>query len=94
MMPYLLQSFKKQSKRQSNSFSELIVAITIYFFIVFNMVSVEDNFTVGYVAIVCVSLYILVSLLATSRQVYRETRLKLYRIFARRKFIKQRKYRA
>lgn len=94
MMPYLLQSFKSTAKRRSNSFSECVVAITIYCFIVFNMVSVEDNFILGYFTIGFVSLYILISLLTISRQTYREKRLWLYKIFAKRKFTKQRKYRA
>ena len=89
ILPYLIDSSNGKT-RQMNNFSEIVVLITIYCFVSMNIVSVEQNFMVGYVAIGIVSFYILIRFLIIAREIYYDTKMKLKFYFAKRSFRKQR----
>ena len=92
ILPYLIDSTTGKT-RQMNNFSEIVVLITIYCFISMNIVSVEQNFKVGYVAIGIVSFYVFIRFLVIAREIYYNTKMKLQLYFAKRTFRKQREAR-
>ena len=65
--------------------------MTTYCFITFNIVSVEENFTLGYATIGIVGLYIFVCLLVILKNVFVVIRDKLRRWRAMRSFKSKRK---
>ena len=59
-LAYVSESFKSAHERRMNTFSEMAILLTSYCFLTFKMVEAEANFTIGYVPISTVSVYILV----------------------------------
>lgn len=56
-LAYILGSRTNPGERYMHNFNEWATLIVAQFFIVFNMVSVEDNFMVGYVVIGIIGAY-------------------------------------
>jgi len=56
-VPFVVNSQAIPSTRRFNAFGELVTLLVSHTFILFNMVSVEDNFTVGYWVIGVIALY-------------------------------------
>ena len=54
----ILEAHEDKSRVRFMNLTEMVFLSTAYMFIIFNMVSVEDNFTIGYVPIVTFGVYI------------------------------------
>ena len=59
-IPYIVDSKFEASDRRMATFSETITLFIAHSFIMFNMVSVEDNFTIGYWAVAAVGTFCVV----------------------------------
>ena len=81
LIPYWLHSFKEKKDRSQASTSELITISIASCFLIFNVVSVESNFAVGYLAIGIISAYVggilLSTLFMTLKSLYKHIRIKL-----------------
>ena len=78
------------SRRRLGVFNEMVILNISYSFLIFNMIDVETNFSVGYVPIAGIGIYILVSLIVIIVQTYRALRNKCVKCCAKRRFKKQR----
>lgn len=47
-LPYIINSRRDPGERRMHTFNEWITLLVAHSFIMFNMVSVEDNFFIGY----------------------------------------------
>lgn len=54
---YQFDSYKLPSMRRGQTLNESVVLIVSYMFIIFSMVTIEHNFTVGYVSIGILAVY-------------------------------------
>jgi len=55
--PNMIESHKKKSQARFFNLTEMVFLSTAYFFLIFNVVSVEDNFTLGYAPILIFGVY-------------------------------------
>ena len=78
------------SRRRLGVFNELVILNISYSFLIFNMIDVETNFSVGYVPIAGIGFYIFVSLLVIIARTYLALRIKCVKCCAKRRFTKQR----
>ena len=60
---YQFEVFKRADVRKNETFNETIVLLVSYTFIIFNVVTIEQNFMIGYVSMGITSLYMGMSLL-------------------------------
>ena len=68
------------SRRRLGVFNEMVILNISYSFLIFNMIDVETNFSVGYVPIAGIGIYILVSLIVIIVQTYRALRNKCVKV--------------
>lgn len=59
-----------KDKLRMRVFAEMSILVTSNLFLTFNIVSVEDNFTLGYVAVGVVALYVFISLLVILKDLF------------------------
>lgn len=90
-IPFLVESRKLPADRRLVTFGESTTLFVAHTFIMFNMVSVEDNFTVGYWVITIVGFYCLVNFIIIFRSVFLHYKVKCK---VRKAHNKYRRYRA
>ena len=57
ILSYAVEARKIASERRLNLYSEMTVLFVSHFFIIFNMVSIEENFFIGYMVIGFIAAY-------------------------------------
>ena len=88
---YTTEAYRSHSERKMSVLNEFSVLSVTYCFLCFDVLDVEANFWVGYVAIGAVGLYILVCLVIIIVLAFKAIRRKLQTYCAKRYFKKQRK---
>ena len=63
ILPYVIDSLEEARERRTNSMSEILTLFTCYAFTTFNIISVDDNFQVGYLVVGVLSAYMLIVIL-------------------------------
>ena len=63
ILPYVIYSLAEARERRTNAMSELLTLFTCYAFTTVNIISVDDNFQVGYLVVGVLSAYMLVVIL-------------------------------
>ena len=81
-IPFLVQSQQSSSDRQLFTFNEMQTLFIAHTFIIFNMVSLEDNFLLGYWLIIIVAVYCLCNFLLILRYtfLFSKFRCKVYMV--------------
>ena len=86
LIVYEMRAFKAKQESRMLIFGDLIVLLVSYFFLVFNMVEVEENFIAGYATISITGFYIFVSLVTMSITTFKVTRIRLRTHCARKSY--------
>lgn len=82
---YMVDQFDQPFTKRMQTFSEIVVLYVCHLFFLFNVVTVEQNYLLGYLPIGVVALYLLVSLLFILRKIYVSYKTKfLYKMAVRR----------
>jgi len=82
---YLVDQFDQPFTKRMQTFSEIVVLYVCHLFFLFNVVTVEQNYLLGYLVIGVVAFYLLVSLGFILRKIYVSYRAKfLYKKAVRR----------
>ena len=71
--------------------TELAILLTTDSFVAFNMVSIDNNFILGYQAIAIIGAYIVICAIIILAKLFLFVRDKLRRMLAMRRYVKQRK---
>ena len=87
-----MEAYNVPSERRLILYSEVTVLFISHFFIMFNMVSVKDNFTLGFVVIGIIAGYCGFFFLIIVRNLYLHYRARIWLWLAKRRFKQQRKY--
>ena len=90
LLPYWLNSYKSREERKQHSESELVILSIASCFLIFNVVSVDSNYIMGYLAIGIVSAYVGIALILVIILTIRQVRRKLKTWHAKRAYRKTR----
>jgi len=63
ILDYQFETYRSGTVRRERMRGEMLILVCSYIFLAFNVVSVEDNYTIGYVSIGLVFIYIAVGIL-------------------------------
>lgn len=77
MTTYQFETLKDAHQRRDQLWNEAVILGTSYTFLIFNVVTLEQNFVIGYVSIGIVTLYIAISLLVMLISTVLQMRIKL-----------------
>ena len=90
VLPNLIDSFKNSSDRQLLTFNEMIFLQISYYFVIFNIVSSESNFIMGYVPIGILSVFIGGMMLSIFISSLKDTFKRIRFYFVKRSYLKGR----
>ena len=65
ILPYMIYAISEQRDRRTNALNELLTLFSCYAFTTFNIISVDDNFQVGYLVISVLGAYMVIVILST-----------------------------
>lgn len=90
LTPNMFEILDSRSQLRFQTFTEMVFISTSYMFLIFSMVKVEDNFTVGYVPIIIFGFYIALVLLIVLKGIVTQSRKSLTKFCLKRSYRKQR----